>query len=211
MRLGPLLLLAAVRVVLGQAPAFFSWHQVEWEAWRNESRDVTAILHFRTSHDFSAFNMVRGSVVGRQRLPKEFVVSAGYLIQDQEPGGSDGEWLKQQRVFASIGRTVGRGRLRHTPRFQYDYLFDMSVAAYARYRFGWQTEWAGRVRPYGGVEEFVERAGVQRFRPRAGVRIAAGKYLDTDFGYIHDRIYLRGSQNRHILQTTFSFHRAERD
>ena len=208
MRLG-LLLLAGV---LGaQTPVFFSWHQVEVEAYRHADRDVSAILHFRTSHDFSAFNLIRGSVVGRQRLPKGLVVSAGYLIQDQEPNSGDGEWLKQQRVFASIGRTVRQGKFRHTPRFQYDYLYDMTSAAYGRYRFAWQTEWAGRVRPYGAAEEFIERAGVQRFRPRVGVRFAAGKYLDTDIGYIYDRIYLRGNTNRHILQTTFSFRRPGRD
>jgi len=43
------------------------------------------------------------------------------------------------------------------------------------------------------------------------VRFGVGKYLDTDIGYIYDRIYLRGTTNRHILQTTFSFHRAGRD
>lgn len=209
MRLGLVLFAGALAA---QTPVFFSWHQVEFEAYRDADRDLTAVLHFRTSREFSAFNLIRGSVVGRQRLPKEFVVSAGYLIQDQEPGGNgDGEWLKQQRMFASIGRTVRQGKLRHTPRFQYDYLFDMTTAAYARYRFAWQTEWAGRVRPYGAAEEFVERAGVQRFRPRVGVRFAAGKYLDTDIGYIYDRIYLRGNTNRHILQTTFSFHRPGRD
>ena len=209
MRLGLLLLAGALAA---ETPVFFSWHQLEWEAYRDADRDVSAILHFRTSRDFSAFNLIRGSVVGRQRLAKGRVVSAGYLIQDQEPGGNgDGEWLKQQRVFASIGRTMGRGKLRHTPRFQYDYLYDMTTAAYGRYRFAWQTEWAGRVRPYGAAEEFIERAGVQRFRPRVGVRFAAGKYLDTDIGYIYDRIYLRGNTNRHILQTTFSFHRAGRD
>jgi hypothetical protein len=208
MRLGLLLFAGALAA---QTPVFFSWHQLEFEAYRDADRDVTAILHFRTSREFSAFNTVRGSVVGRQRLPKALVVSAGYLIQDQEPGAGDGEWLKQQRVFASIQRTVGRGKLRHTPRAQYDYLFDMSTAAYARYRFAWVTEWAGRVRPYGGAEEFFERAGAQRFRPRAGVRFAAGRYLDADVGYIYDRIYLRGNTNRHILQTTFSFHRAGRD
>lgn len=208
MRLGLLLFAVALAA---QPPVFFTWHQVEFETYRDADRDLTAILHFRTSQDFSAFNLIRGSVVGRQRLPKNFVFSAGYLIQDQEPNSGDGEWLKQQRVFASIGRTVRQGKLRHTPRFQYDYLFDMTTAAYARYRFGWQTEWVGRVRPYGAAEEFVERAGVQRFRPRVGVRFATGKYLDTDIGYIYDRIYLRGTTNRHILQTTFSFHRSGRD
>jgi len=209
MRLG-LLLFAGV--LAAQTPVFFSWHQLEFEAYRDTDRDVTAILHFRTSREFSAFNTVRGSVVGRQRLPKGFVASVGYFIQDQAPGdGSDGEWLKQQRVFASSQRTVWRGKLGHTPRVQYDYLFDMATAAYGRYRFAWQTEWAGRVRPYGAAEEFVEHAGVQRFRPRVGVRFGVGKYLDTDIGYIYDRIYLRGTTNRHILQTTFSFHRAGRD
>ena len=82
----------------------------------------------------------------------------------------------------------------------------MGTPTYGRYRFSSQTEWTGRIRPYAGIEGFVEHAGVQRFRPRAGVRFNPTALVETDVVYIYDQIYLRSTTNRHILQTTFTFH-----
>lgn len=191
-------------------PVFFSWHAMEYVAYEKGARNVTLQLHFRTRNHFSSFNLLRGNVYGSQELPKGWIWNVGYLRQTAE-SFDDEEWARQQRVFSSISRPFRRSRLGHIPRFQYDYLYDMATPAYGRYRFSWQTEWTGRARPYVGVEEFVENAGVQRFRPRAGVRFRAGKHLDSDFVYIYDRIYRRGSTNRHIIQTTFTFHRSHKD
>ncbi|MBL8238987.1 MAG: hypothetical protein JNM66_16310 [Bryobacterales bacterium] len=203
---------ASLGALMAQAPepVFFSWHAVEYVAYSAANRDLTVQLHFRTTHHFAHFSMLRGSIYGSQQLPKGWNWNAGYLRQAAE-GSIDQEWNRQQRVFSSLSRPFRHSRLRHTPRFQYDYLYDMNTPAYGRYRFAWQTEWTGRVRPYAGVEEFVENAGVQRFRPRAGVRFQAARYLDTDFVYVYDRIYRRGNTNRHILQTTFTFHRSRKD
>ncbi|MFN0106270.1 MAG: hypothetical protein ACKV2U_29785 [Bryobacteraceae bacterium] len=191
-------------------PVFYSWHAIEYMAYDNGHRDLTVQLHFRTRDRFSTFNLVRGSIFASQQLPNGWYWRAGYFRQNQEVFGDD-EWTRQQRVFSSLSREWERTRLRHIPRFQYDYLYGMATPSYGRYRFSWQTEWVGRVRPYAGVEEFVEHAGIQRFRPRAGVRFQPAAYLEADFVYIYDRIYLRGNTNRHILQTTFSFRRPRRD
>jgi len=124
---------------------------------------------------------------------------------------ADQEWTPQQRVFSSLSRPLRTRRLQHSPRFQYDYLFDMAVPSYGRVRLAWQTEWIARFRPYAGAEEFIERRGVQRFRPRVGVRFSPASHMDADIVYMYDRIYLRGLTNRHILQTTLNFHRSKRD
>lgn len=128
------------------------------------------------------------------------------LRQHQEFFGDD-EWGRRHRAAAPC-ETPGYATSRA---FSYDRLFGMATPAYGRYRFSWETEWTGRVRPYVGVEEFVEHAGIQRSRPSAGVRFRPARYLDTDLAYIYDRIYLRATANRHILQTTLTFHRRGRD
>lgn len=191
-------------------PVFFSWHAIEAAFIEKPNFDVSAQVHFRTRDHFSVFNLLRGSVTGSGRLPNGWIATTGYFRQSQEVIGAD-DWAPQHRLFSSISRPWRQSRFRHIPRFQYDYLFGMPSAAYGRYRFAWQTEWTGRVRPYAGVEEFVEHAGIQRFRPRAGVRFQPAAYFETDIVYIYDRIYLRGNTNRHILQTTFRFHRPGRD
>ncbi len=199
-------------MLVGQSkdPAYFSWHALEYTAFDNGRRDVTFQFHFRTHDHFTVFGLVRGAVFTTRQLPNRWNWTGGYLVQNQETTG-DQEWARQQRVYTAISRPLLTRRLRHVPRVQYDYLFAMSTPAYARYRFGWQTEWVGRLRPYAGAEEFVERAGVQRFRPRLGVRFSPAPYLDADIVYLYDRIYLRGTTNRHILQTTFNFHRPGKD
>lgn len=196
----------------GQQPdsAFFSWHAFDYTFLERPLFDVTAQLHFRTRNHFSTFNLLRGSLFASVPLPKGFNTTGGYLRQSQESRG-DEEWARQQRFFASISRPFTFRRIRHTPRLQYDYLYAMRSPAYGRYRLFWQTEWTGRVRPYAAIEQFVENAGVQRLRPRIGVRFQPASILSTDIVYMYDRIYLRGDANRHILQTTFSFHRPRKD
>ena len=204
----PLLSLAAS--AQSTPPAFYSWHTLEYQTLDRGTRSLTLQLQFRTRAHFSRFNLFRGSIIGNQKLGHGWIATAGYFRQQHEAGG-DGEWSAQQRVFSSISRPWRTRRIQHVPRFQYDYLFAMPTPSYGRYRFAWQTEWIGRFRPYAAAEEFIEHAGIQRFRPRAGVRFAAGAHMDADIVYIYDRIYLRNAANRHILQTTFSFHRAGSD
>ena len=191
-------------------PVFYSWHEFEYVACEKANRDLTVQLHFRTRDRFSTFNLVRGSVFGSRRLFAGWIGTAGYFYQHRESFGDD-EWKRQQRVFSSLSRPWRQARLRHIPRVQYDRLFGMGTPAYGRYRFSWQTEWTGRIRPYAGIEGFVEHAGVQRFRPRAGVRFNPHALVETDVVYIYDQIYLRSTTNRHILQTTFTFHRRRKD
>ena len=193
-----------------EAPVFYSWHTLEYQAFNRDGRDVALQLQFRTREHFSSFNLLRGAIAGSQKLAHGWVATAGYFHQNQESANDD-EWSAQQRVFSSISRPWVTRRLRHFPRFQYDYLFGMPVPAYGRYRFAWQTEFTARIRPYAGAEEFIEHAGVQRLRPRAGIRFRTGAHMETDLGYIYDRIYLRSAVNRHIFQTTITFHPARKD
>jgi len=209
----PLLILFLGLVPLRAQPAdplFFTWHAFEYVAYEKTNREVTLQVHFRTHSEFRQFAMLRGAVYGTQRLPKGWLWTTGYLRQTQEVVG-DTEWARQQRVYSSLSRPMRQGRLRHTPRVQYDYLFDMAVAAYGRSRFSWQTEWAGPVRPYAVAELFTETAGLQRFRPRVGVRFQAARRVEADIVYQYDRIYLRGQTNRHIVQTTLTFRRRGKD
>ena len=193
-----------------QEPGFFTWHAFEYTALDNGQRDLTFQFHFRTHDNFRVLSLVRGSVFASRQLPRRWTWTGGYLAQNQETS-ADSEWARQQRVFTSISRPFRTARLRHNPRFQYDYLFWMPTPSYGRYRFAWQTEWVARVRPYAGAEEFIEHKGVQRFRPRAGLRFSPSRYVDADIVYMYDRIYLRGLKNRHIIQTTINFHRPSRD
>jgi hypothetical protein len=44
-----------------------------------------------------------------------------------------------------------------------------------------------------------------------GVRFQPAKLVEADIVYQYDRIYLRGLTNRHIVQTTLTFHRPGKD
>lgn len=197
-------LLSVLAFAQDQPPVFYSWHAFDLAAFDNGQTRLTTQFHFRTRDHFSVFQLVRGSVYGSQQIGKNWTAAAGFFGQRQE---ADPEWSPQLRYWGSIARRVRTGPLHHSARVQIERLFGMTVPAYTRYRFGWETEKRGRVRPYIGVEEFVERAGRQRTRPRAGLRFSASPNIDMDFVYFYDHIYLRNPGDRHILQTTFSFHK----
>ncbi|MFN0101343.1 MAG: hypothetical protein ACKV2U_04550 [Bryobacteraceae bacterium] len=202
-----LLLLSVARAAQDAPPKFYSWHGFEWVAFDNGRREIDAQFHFRTRDRFSVFQLVRGSVYGSQRIRKNWVAGGGFLVQAQE---ADPTWAPQKRFWASITREIQTRNFEHSVRVQTDHLFAMRDPAYTRYRFAWQTEWKRRLAPYAGVEEFVEHAGRQRTRPRAGVSFVASRAIDVNIQYAFDHIYLRNPGNRHILQTTFSFHKPSR-
>lgn len=64
-------LLAVSMTAKNKEPVFFSWHAVEYTVYEKPDREVTAQLHFRTRDHFSTFSLLRYSVYGSQRLPKE--------------------------------------------------------------------------------------------------------------------------------------------
>ena len=189
-------------------PVFYSWHAFEAVLFDNGKSEVDALFHFRTRDRFSVFQMARGSIYGSRQFGKDWTATGGFFGQNLEAAE---EWSPQLRVWGAISRRIQTGPATHSLRVQTDRLFRMNVPAYTRYRFGWEAEKRGRVRPYIGVEEFIEHAGRQRTRPRAGVRFAPSRAVDMDIGYIYDHLYLRNPGDRHILQTSFSFHRPSRD
>lgn len=203
-----LLLVSLAAVAQEKPPVFYSWHAFETVLFDNGRTELDALVHFRTREHFSMFQLIRGSFYGSQRLSQNWTASAGFFGQRQE---ADPEWSPQLRYWGAIARRIPNGPLLHTVRVQTDRLFGMDVPAYTRYRFLWEAEKRGRIRPYIGVEEFVEHAGRQRTRPRAGMRFTASRTVDLDFVYFYDRIYLRNPGARHILQTTISFRRPSRD
>lgn len=202
--IGRFLLTALAVFAQDKPPVFYSWHAFEAVLFDNGKTEVDALFHFRTRDRFSVFQLGRGSVYGSRRLGDHWIAAAGFFGQKQE---AEPEWSPQLRYWASIARGGKTGPLNQSFRVQTERLFAMTVPAYTRYRFAWEAEKRGRVRPYIGVEEFVERAGRQRTRPRAGVRFAASRTVDMDLVYFYDHIYLRNPGDRHILQTTFSFHK----
>lgn len=202
------LLTALVVFAQDKPPVFYSWHAFEAVLFNNGKTEVDALFHFRTRDRFSVFQMVRGSVYGSQQFGKGWTAAGGFFGQNLE---ADREWTPQLRYWGSIARAVKTGPINQSMRVQTERLFGMTVPAYTRYRFSWEAEGPGRIRPYIGVEEFVEHAGRQRTRPRAGIRFAASRAVDMDIVYMFDHIYLRSPGNRHILQTSFSFHRPSRD
>jgi len=187
-----------------QSLRFTSWHVVDVSLHDDGRRELNALVHFRLAERFTEPQLLRGSIYGSYTLRKDWIAAGGFFSQRLK---GDGEWTPQQRFFYSISRPFSTPRLLHTPRFQVDHIFGTPAPAYTRYRFGFQTEYRARVRPYAGIEEFVEPAGHQRSRYRAGVRFAGSPRVDVDLQYAFDRIFLRNPANRHILQTTFSFHR----
>jgi len=197
-------LLSVLAFAQDKPPLFYSWHAFEAVLFDNGKTELDAQFHFRTRDHFSVFQFARGSIYTSRRVGAKGTVGGGYFVQRQEAAG---RWTPQQRAWVYYSYRVDTGRWRHTPRVQADRIFGTPDPAYTRYRFAWQTEWRAKFSPYAGVEEFVENAGRQRTRPRAGVRFAASSTVDMDIGYIYDHIYLRSPGDRHILQTTFSFHK----
>ncbi|MBM3754626.1 MAG: hypothetical protein FJW38_11680 [Acidobacteria bacterium] len=189
-------------------PVFYSWHAFETVLFDNGKTELDALFHFRTRDRFSVFQLARGSVYGSQRIGKHWLVGGGFFVQAQE---AEPFWAPQKRFWGSVTREIRTRRFAHLARFQTDRLFGMRDASYTRYRFFWQSAWRARISPYAGNEEFVEHAGHQRTRPRVGVAFAASRSIDVDIHYAFDHIYLRNPGNRHILQTTFSFHKPSRD